>query len=104
MKHSRFFCENCGAEVSRDTKSCPYCGKSFVSVRCSACGFTGEESLFQKGCPVCGYFPSAGPGEDKTLKISFPREGHAGSLPVWVYVVTGAALAAVGAVLFFTLR
>jgi predicted RNA-binding Zn-ribbon protein involved in translation (DUF1610 family) len=104
MKHSRFFCENCGAEVSRNAKSCPSCGKSFASVRCSACGFTGEESLFQKGCPLCGYSPSAGPERDKGPQIPFPREDPAGSLPLWVYFLTGIALAAVGTVLFFTLR
>ncbi|MDR2102315.1 MAG: zinc ribbon domain-containing protein [Treponema sp.] len=104
MKNSRFFCENCGAQVSRDAKSCPHCGKSFVSVRCSACGFTGEEALFRTGCPVCGYSPASGPGKGKSPGIPFPREEATGSLPVWVYVLTGAALVAVGIVFFFTLR
>jgi predicted RNA-binding Zn-ribbon protein involved in translation (DUF1610 family) len=104
MKQSRFFCENCGAEVSRNAKTCPRCGKSFASVRCSACGFTGEEGLFRTGCPVCGYSPSPQPGEGRIPQTPFPGEERAGSLPVWVYILTGAALAAVGAVFFITLR
>jgi predicted RNA-binding Zn-ribbon protein involved in translation (DUF1610 family) len=104
MKQPRFYCENCGAEVSRDAKHCPHCGESFASVRCSACGFTGGEVLFRSGCPVCGYSPPAERVDPAFPAAPLPREDGAGSLPVWVYVVTGIALLAVGIVFFFTIR
>ncbi|MDR0402737.1 MAG: hypothetical protein LBH35_04010 [Treponema sp.] len=117
MKHSdaRFFCENCGAEVNRDTGRCPSCGRVFASVRCPACGFTGGESLFREGCPVCGYCappetPDNAParpfplpdrrarGTRKKSSLWFP----ASSLAPWVYVLAVFALIAVAAALFFT--
>jgi hypothetical protein len=96
MKKPRFFCEHCGAEVSRDVKACPRCGRFFASVRCPACGFSGEEKLFSGGCPVCGYSSSGSPGP---LVSDIPPRA-AGRLPVWVYILTVFILLFVFALLF----
>jgi predicted RNA-binding Zn-ribbon protein involved in translation (DUF1610 family) len=85
MKKPRFFCEHCGAEVGRDVKACPRCGRFFASVRCPACGFSGEEKLFAGGCPVCGY---SAPGARSSLVPDTPPRVAAGKLPVWVYILT----------------
>jgi ssDNA-binding Zn-finger/Zn-ribbon topoisomerase 1 len=91
----RFFCENCGAEVPRNAKNCPKCGRFFASVRCPSCGFTGEEALFREGCPVCGY---STPPETGGKILPWPekkkarRKLLAGTLPVWVYVTAVLAL------------
>jgi predicted RNA-binding Zn-ribbon protein involved in translation (DUF1610 family) len=94
---ARFFCENCGAEVPRDAKNCPKCGRFFASVRCPSCGFTGEEALFRGGCPVCGY--SAPPAAGRGGILPWPERKKpsraAGVLPVWVYVTAVLALIAV---------
>ncbi|MFP3960108.1 MAG: double zinc ribbon domain-containing protein, partial [Spirochaetaceae bacterium] len=55
MKRTRFFCENCGAEVRADARVCPKCGRFFQAVRCPNCGYTGEGREFLYGCPSCGY-------------------------------------------------
>jgi hypothetical protein len=86
----RFFCENCGAEVPRNAKNCPNCGRFFASVRCPSCGFTGGEALFKGGCPVCGYSASAGKG--RILPWPKKKKIPAGTLPVWVYVTAVLAL------------
>ncbi|MDR3342632.1 MAG: hypothetical protein LBT14_07590 [Treponema sp.] len=104
MKRSlRFFCDNCGAEVSQDTKDCPECGKVFASVRCPVCGFVGEVSLFDTGCPSCGY--SAQPAADNkgaTSKMKAPQKQELADspLPVWVYVVAGLVFLGVCVALF----
>jgi predicted RNA-binding Zn-ribbon protein involved in translation (DUF1610 family) len=54
-KKPRFFCDGCGAEVGAKDERCPRCGKFFASIRCPACGFSGDQDIFDKGCPVCGY-------------------------------------------------
>ena len=123
MKGSaRFFCENCGTEVNRDTGRCPSCGRIFASVRCPSCGFTAAESLFKEGCPVCGY---CAPAEDTRTpgnapawplpsskgktgrRMAYPGERKkssgwflVSSLPLWVYVLAVFALAAVAAAFF----
>jgi len=51
----RFFCEQCGTEVPRNTPRCPVCGRYFTAVQCPQCGFRGSESDFASGCPTCGY-------------------------------------------------
>ena len=51
----KFYCDNCGTKVSRDTVKCPKCGRFFKSVRCPSCGLTGSPDLFVNGCPSCGY-------------------------------------------------
>lgn len=54
-KEAKFFCESCGNEVPRNSKTCPSCGKFFASVRCPNCGRTGNNDDFINGCPTCGY-------------------------------------------------
>jgi hypothetical protein len=99
----RFFCENCGAEVPRNAKNCPQCGRFFASVRCPSCGFTGEEVFFKGGCPVCGY--SASPERGRVLPWPEKKKALAiaGALPVWVYVAAVLALIAVLGALFYHL-
>ncbi|WP_010253679.1 zinc ribbon domain-containing protein [Treponema primitia] len=97
---ARFFCENCGAEVKRNSKSCPKCGRSFANILCPACGFEGEEQLFSAGCPVCGYTADSSgntpvPKPGKPSPPKFP----AGSLPLWAYVLAILAFVAVLAIL-----
>jgi len=102
---ARFFCDNCGTEVKRNTGRCPRCGRYFASVKCPQCGFTGEESLFAGGCPVCGYCVPTEPGKQTPRPEGSRRELiAAGKLPLWVYAVSAAALLAVGAALFFAFR
>ena len=100
-KDVHFFCETCGAEVDRNAKNCPGCGSSFASVRCPYCDFVGEEALFKNGCPACGH--SSKTGLSGSPEPS-PQESKkpASALPVWVYILTSAALIAILAALFFT--
>lgn len=51
----RFFCEQCGTEVPRNTVRCPACGRYFTAIQCPQCGFRGSEEDFASGCPRCGY-------------------------------------------------
>ncbi|MDR0878119.1 MAG: hypothetical protein LBN21_08710 [Treponema sp.] len=103
MKAPRFFCENCGIEVSKDTKKCPRCGRFFASVRCPACGFTGAEGLFGDGCPVCGY---SAPQSSEKGRVERVKENQvaAGALPAWVYVLSLLALIGVAVVLWFAIK
>jgi predicted RNA-binding Zn-ribbon protein involved in translation (DUF1610 family) len=92
-----FFCENCGTEVPLRAKNCPGCGRAFSAVRCPNCNFTGEESLFKDGCPICGYTPGKTPPGAKAGK-----DNRYEALPLWVYIVSGlAALAVVFLVLWW---
>jgi ssDNA-binding Zn-finger/Zn-ribbon topoisomerase 1 len=102
MKTPRFFCDNCGAEVDRDTKKCPRCGRFFASVRCPRCGFTGGENEFAVGCPACGYSSISDAGYGAAEKPQ--KTERAGALPVWVYILTAALAAFVFGLLFSFLR
>jgi len=84
-KKPRFFCDNCGAEVENNAKSCPGCGRFFSSVRCPACGHSGEESRFLHGCPSCGY---SSPMGTPTTKDIGSRQKNAGKLPSWIYIIS----------------
>ncbi|PKL26377.1 MAG: hypothetical protein CVV47_00135 [Spirochaetae bacterium HGW-Spirochaetae-3] len=98
-KAPRFFCEHCGAEVGKDERSCPECGRFFSAVRCPRCGFSGAAGKFSAGCPVCGY--SLPPGDaGYELPRSRPASGPAAPLPLWTWIVAIAALAAAIAGLF----
>jgi uncharacterized membrane protein YvbJ len=99
-KSPRFFCESCGAEVPRDAKNCPKCGKYFASVCCPSCGFIGEEALFRNGCPVCGYSSA---GNSKSGGNLPEGKKAAGPLPLWVYILTAAVFMAILAALLFKL-
>jgi uncharacterized membrane protein YvbJ len=93
-----FYCDGCGAEVSQDALACPKCGRKFTSIRCPVCGFSGEEDLFNDGCPKCGYQVLPGKGRHKNKRIA-SASGHGGKassypstsgggLPVWAYFLT----------------
>jgi len=104
---TRFFCENCGAEVPREEEKCPECGRVFASVRCPACGFVGQIAQFKDGCPSCGYSTTAKPPEKPLSKSKVKRKKKspknqyaAPSLPLWVYILTGAIFTAIMAALF----
>ena len=98
---SRFFCENCGAEVKRDAKTCPQCGMSFANVLCQNCGFAGAPRLFAAGCPVCGHTAAGPAGIASKPKHggAVPRRFAAGAPPVWAYVLAILAFAGVFALL-----
>jgi hypothetical protein len=98
MRSPRFFCDHCGAEVGRKAGKCPRCGRFFGSVRCPACGFTGDEGRFKNGCPSCGY---SSPGSVGAGKKENPA---AGPLPLWVYLVSILALLCAAAFFFLMLR
>ena len=116
-KEAKFFCESCGSEVPRNSKTCPTCGKFFASVRCPQCGRIGSNEDFKNGCPTCGYavnpdsgmahgsngiFGSANGrnadagryGSRGLLGLSRNKAGQAGggyvesSLPWWVYMIS----------------
>jgi hypothetical protein len=95
----RFFCENCGAEVGRDVKHCPRCGRYFGSVRCPSCDLVGAEGLFKDGCPICGY---SAPPAAKSPRPP-PEKDAPGALPLWAYILAGAILTGIFGFLFFTL-
>jgi uncharacterized membrane protein YvbJ len=94
-----FYCDNCGSEVSQDELFCPKCGRKFASIRCPACGFSGEESLFNDGCPRCGYQVVTGKdgrksGHPSAARISRKKSAVAsaaeGALPIWAYFLVSA--------------
>jgi len=102
-KKPRFFCDNCGCEVNKDTKACPKCGRFFASVRCPSCGFSGEEKLFSGGCPSCGYSaPSDNNNRSaKTAQGSKPAFFTGGRARSWVYFFSIIVLLVIVAVLSF---
>jgi uncharacterized membrane protein YvbJ len=98
----RFFCENCGAEVRRDAKTCPQCGQSFANVLCLACGFSEKADLFSAGCPVCGAPVAATPvnAAPKPKEENEQRQRFvAGAPPAWAYLLALLAFAGVLALL-----
>jgi len=68
---ARFFCANCGTEVSARAERCPTCGKFFRAVTCPKCGFEGDVDAFLRGCPVCHYMVDV-------AKLRSARAGRSG--------------------------
>lgn len=111
-KEAKFFCESCGSEVPRNSKTCPVCGKFFASVRCPQCGRIGDNDDFKNGCPTCGYainpdsLNGGARGGIPGVAATGRRFGIAGargagsagytesSLPFWVYAVSLVVLGA----------
>ena len=119
FKKAKFFCEFCGKEVHQNDKVCQYCGKFFASVRCPRCGKVGRTDEFTHGCPACGYAvtPSgkkkssygirgllglggSGNGPFDRLRDHNGSKNYDGSLPIWMYIVVIAVLAALCAGLY----
>jgi len=100
-KKPRFFCDNCGCEVSRDVKSCPECGRFFASVRCPACTYSGPDEMFQGGCPMCGYSAPPPPKtrEEKPRRHEEPDSYDQPS--VWTYIIPIIFIAAIIAFLSY---
>ncbi len=92
-KKPKFFCENCNTEVKRDAKFCSKCGHFFASVKCPACGKVGLSSLFENGCPVCGYaVGSSNEVKNDTEKLVSTKKRQSiqkdEGLPFWIYAIT----------------
>ncbi len=51
----KFYCQDCGKEVSLNAKKCPSCHKEFGSILCPKCYYSGNSLEFGDGCPECGY-------------------------------------------------
>jgi predicted RNA-binding Zn-ribbon protein involved in translation (DUF1610 family) len=115
---AKFFCENCGAEVPADAKFCKNCGRFFTSVRCPQCGTSGPSSLFENGCPNCGYalppnkknshksdtlYNVLSKGNMHKKKYTYHRPSNDNSLPRWIYILTITALMAVCCLIVFYL-
>ncbi|MDR2784149.1 MAG: zinc ribbon domain-containing protein [Treponema sp.] len=125
-KQIRFFCDKCGFEVPQDAKACPDCGRSFSSVKCPMCGFTGQADSFEGGCPVCGYSaekpaekngsvqgfqtitgrrePSADANALSVIMRSVRRSIRRMELPLWTYIITSIALIIAMLALYFEIR
>ncbi len=83
----RFFCENCGEEVSEKEDVCHHCGAFFVAIKCPRCRYRGKKHEFFRGCPKCGYL-----AERTGFETAFRRvrnEGRAARarrpMPAWVF-------------------
>jgi hypothetical protein len=83
VKVPHFFCEYCGAEVRRDARLCPRCGRFFSSVKCPKCGFVGTADAFDSGCPDCGYAVAANPPPEDLKPAPLPAK----PLPWWAFAV-----------------
>ena len=87
-KEAKYFCEFCDTEVGENDKVCPKCGRSFSSVVCASCGYSGTESEFAGGCPKCGYAEKS--IEKKSLARN--REKKKEFIPWWVFFAAGVVL------------
>ncbi|MDR1362604.1 MAG: hypothetical protein LBJ35_00940 [Spirochaetaceae bacterium] len=88
-KKPRFFCDGCGMEVAADEERCPCCGKFFASIRCPSCGFTGEQRVFEKGCPACGYSaPDSKPPRKYPPPVSTPQWAYVASIAFAVMILS----------------
>lgn len=84
----RFFCDQCGTEVPRNTVRCPTCGRFFTAVQCPRCHYRGQEQDFASGCPRCGYMRAPTPAggvagaREKGAKRARRRGAAVGLAPV----------------------
>jgi hypothetical protein len=66
----------------------------------------GEEALFTRGCPVCGY--TVPPASGRPFKGGAgQKEGNwaaSGALPLWVYLLAAVFFIGVCAILFTLLK
>ena len=104
----KFFCEFCGSLVRPSDKICPHCGCFVSQVRCPACQFQGEATLFYQGCPVCGFAAgkageqaaAASGGQRPAAKSGGPKPGYEiayvlddkparskSTIPAWVFAL-----------------
>ena len=97
-KKPKCYCDNCGTEVEQNASECPKCGRSFASIRCPVCNFVGEVGLFDNGCPSCGYSAPKTSAQPKPMEHVLNSSQPTDALPLWVYLVSGAAFA--GALVF----
>ena len=100
MRRPHYFCERCGAEVGKDARLCPHCGRFFSSVKCPRCGHVGKADDFDRGCPSCGSFEAANPAPDPIR----PLPAAASPLPWWAFVVAAFVILGLSLVLLQTLR
>ena len=98
----KFFCENCGQEVKRNTKVCPHCGRFFASVRCPSCNYMGHTDEFINGCPSCGFAVSSDSNKNtkkyhrnklKEYRAKYKSNRYDDPLPWWVYSLVIGSLA-----------
>ena len=97
-KEAKYFCEFCDTEVGEKDKVCPKCGRSFSSVVCASCGYSGAESEFAGGCPKCGYAEKS----SEKSKAAGNRKKKKESMPWWVFFAVGVVFET--ALFYFTLR
>jgi RNA polymerase subunit RPABC4/transcription elongation factor Spt4 len=100
MKRPRYFCERCGAEVGKDAKLCPRCGRFFSSVKCPRCGYVGKADDFALGCPDCGSFEAANPAPDPIR----PLPVEAPPLPWWAFAAAALVILGLSLILLRSLR
>jgi Double zinc ribbon len=100
QRRPHYYCEGCGAEVRKDARVCPRCGRFFSSVKCPRCGYVGQADDFVRGCPTCGYAeaPNASPDPIRPL----PPEAL--PLPWWAFVAAAVVIVALVFALFQSLR
>ncbi|HOV63154.1 MAG TPA: zinc ribbon domain-containing protein [Spirochaetia bacterium] len=94
----QFFCEGCGHPVPREASACPFCGKTFSSVRCPSCGFSGDASLFTNGCPSCGYLAKK---EEKPSPRPSRPSLRKRRMPLWLYTLITCVLIGILVVLIY---
>jgi len=94
-KRLRYFCEYCGAEVGKDARICPRCGRFFSSVKCPRCGHTGKVEDFSFGCPACGCALRPNDAPEPIKRAPVP----ASPVPTWAYLLALLVLVALVALL-----
>ena len=77
LQEARYYCEHCSHEVPFNASICPHCKKTFDSVKCPICGFSGPPDKFLNGCPQCGHLSSRSViGRRRGVNVETPRTAH----------------------------